>query len=140
MRKVILLCLIFVGMAGMAQTRVASYVAFAGAGSDTINEGGTRSYTFDLANHNVLQAADISLFMDRTSGTVTNTVRIYWSNNGTNWPGTAADSVDITGASADEFWAKTYTPCKGRFLKINVLNTSAVQAYKLYGYLRVYKK
>ena len=144
MRKILFLCLIFVGMAGMAQIKVASYVAFAGtttgANADTLHPATTRSYTFELANYDKVLGVNVALQFVRTSGTITTGVKVYWSNEGTYWPETAADSVTITGASASEYWTKNYTPQGGRYMKVKVTNTTAVQLSSLKGYLHVYKK
>jgi len=144
MRKLILLCLIFVGMAGMAQTKVAGYKAFAGvitgANADTLNALSTRSYTFDLLNHQYELGIDVFILLDRTSGAVSVGQKIYYSNDGTNWPATASDSASLGNAIIDISYALTLTPAKGRYMKIVLLATSAAQVSSIYGYIRTYRK
>jgi len=144
MRKLILLCLIFVGMAGMAQTKVASYKAFAGVitgvNADTLNALSTRSYTFELLNYQYELGLDIFILLDRTSGAVSVGQKTYYSNDGVNWPATAADSASLGNATIDIPYALTLTPAKGRYMKIVLLATSAAQVSSVYGYIRSYRK
>ncbi len=144
MRKLILLCLIFASMAGMAQTKVAGYVAFGGtltgAAADTLHELSTRSYTFDLVNYQYELGIDYTLFFDRTSGAVSVGQKTYFSNDGVNWPATAADSASCGNAVIDIFYSNTITPQKGRYMKIVLLATSAVQISAVYGTIHAYTK
>lgn len=144
MRKLLLLCLIFVGMAGMAQTKLATYATFGGtltgADADTLHPESTRSYTFDLLNYQYEQGLDVFILLDRTSGAVSVGQKTYWSNDGVHWPGEAGDSVSLGTATIDIPWAATKTVAKGRYMKIVLLATSAVQLSSVYGYIRAYRK
>lgn len=145
MRKLIILCLIFaVSMAGMAQTKVATYKAFAGvltgASADTLNALSTRSYTFEFANYSYEQGVDLAIFLDRTSGAVSVGQKIYWSNDGVHWPATAADSASLGNAVIDINYQKTITPLGGRYMKLVLTATSAAQVSSIYGYIRAYTK
>lgn len=144
MRKLILIPLLLIGMMSMAQTKVSGYVAFGGtltgADADTLHELSTRSYTFELTNYQYEQGLDIFILLDRTSGAVSVGQKTYFSNDGTHWPAAAADSASLGNAVVDIPYAVTITPAKGRYMKIVLLATSAVQLSSVYGYLRTYRK
>jgi len=144
MKKLILLCLIFVSLAGMAQIRVGSYKAFAGTitgvDADTLNALSTRSYIFEFANYSYELGIDVFILLDRTSGAVSVGQKTYWSNDGSHWAATAADSSSLGDAIIDIPWSKTITPAKGRYMKLVLTATSAAQVSSIYGYMRTYLK
>jgi len=144
MKRLILLCLIFASLAGMAQTKVAAYKAFGGtltgADADTLNALSTRSYTFELVNYSKELGIDYTIFLDRTSGAVTVGQKTYWSNDGVHWPAAAADSASCGAAVIDVFYAKTIANQGGRYLKIVLTATSAAQVSSIYGTIRTYLK
>jgi len=144
MKRLILLCLIFASLAGMAQIKVGSYKTFAGVltgvAADTLNALSTRSYTFDLVNHASEIGVDYTLFFDRTSGAVTVGQKTYWSNDGVHWTATAADSASCGAAVIDVFYSKTLTPAGGRYMKLVLTATSAAQVSSIYGTIRTYLK
>jgi hypothetical protein len=144
MKRLILLCLIFASLAGMAQTKVAAYKTFGGtltgADADTLNALSTRSYTFELVNYSKELGIDYTIFLDRTSGAVTVGQKTYWSNDGVHWPATAADSASCGAAIIDINYFKTLTPAGGRYMKIVLTATSAAQVSSIYGTIRTYLK
>jgi hypothetical protein len=144
MRKLLLIPLLLIGMVSMAQTKVSSYATFGGtltgASADTLHELSTRSYTFELVNYQYELGLDVFILLDRTSGAVSVGQKTYYSNDGVNWPATAADSASLGNAIIDIPYAVTLTPAGGRYMKIVLLATSAVQLSSVYGYIRSYRK
>jgi len=137
---ILFMCLL-VGMIGMAQTNVGSYSTFAGttAAADTIKASTTRTYTLNLTNYGVDQGVNAMLWVDRISGTQTFTVKAYWSNDGTNIPATATDSLSKSHAS-DFVYMKNFATAGGKYLIIKVIPTSATQVGRAYGWVNCYKK
>lgn len=140
MRKIIFIPFLFVALAGFSQTRVGSYATFAGAASDLTAVGQTKSYVLELVNYSRLQAVDVDIFTDYTSGKQKLYYRFYWSNDGVNFSATAADSAASTIHAGDKYYSKTLTPCGGRYLKVAISAIDSTQVAKIYGYAHAYLK
>nr|BDD47710.1 hypothetical protein 12 [bacterium] len=123
------------------QTKIGAYSTFAGAAGDTLTASATKSYTLEFTGYKNDLGADIQVWTDLVSGTATFGYKYWWSNDGTNFPATAADSVTSAKSHASD-WNDviSITTVAGRYLKISLIATSATQKSKIYGYVRTYKK
>jgi len=142
MKKYItLFSLLLIGMISMAQTKVGSYTAFAGttAAADTIKASTTRTWVLDLNKYQTDQGVNVELFVENVSGTATFTVKAYWSNDGTNIPATAADSLSKSHAS-DFVYMKNFTTAGGKYLILKCIPTAAAQVGRAYGWVNCYTK
>jgi hypothetical protein len=142
MKKLIFITVILlIGMVSMAQTKIGTYGTFAGTAADTLTASATKSYTLEFKSMDKDLGANIQLFTDLVSGTATFGWKLYYSNDGTNWPATAADSVAAAKSHASDFTGMiAVTTVLGRYAKLSVIATSATQKSTIYGYVRTYAK
>ena len=112
MKKLItLLILVFVAFTGFSQTNVSSvsadgyltagkYVSIWGSTSDTLTNADTLSYTMRIKG---VQTFDVNsqVYIDWVSGEAAYKVYTYNSIDGVNWSAKTADSLTITGVTAD---------------------------------------
>lgn len=136
-----ILALLSVAVITMAQTTTvvnSNYKTFAGAASDTITTGVTKSYILDLTQSSFpfkgsVYDYTIQVFGDHVSGTDEYTVKVHESLNGTTWGATAIDSLYIKGGS-DHNYLVTKTSRTARYIKVSVVGAVATQKARLYGY------
>jgi len=145
MKRIILFlsALFLIVAIGTAQTVIKTGVtSFAGTAADTLTASATKSYTLDLAKWTgKAVGVNVQLFTDLVSGTATFGYKYWWSNDGTNYPATAADSVAAAKSHASD-WTDVIqiTAIKGRYLKFSLIGTAATQKSTIYGYVLPYQK
>lgn len=133
--------MLLIGMISMAQTKIGTYGTFAGTAADTLTASATKSYTLEFKTIDKDLGASIQLWTDLVSGTATFGWKLYASNDGVNWPATAADSVAAAKSHASDFTTViNLATVIGRYYKLSVIATSATQKSLIYGYVRTYAK
>ena len=146
-KLVFIFALLSVALISMAQTTTvvnSSYKAFAGAASDTITTGVTKTYILDLSQTSfpykgAVLDYSIQIFGDHISGTDEWACKVWESLDGTSWPATAVDSVTSLKSAADHVYMTTQVSKTARFIKVSVIGASATQKFKVYGHLNIGK-
>lgn len=143
MKKMIfIVALMLIALGAMAQTTTvvnSYYKTFAGAASDTITTGVTKTYILDLSQSSFPfrgQVYDYTIHVlgDHISGTDEWACKVWESLDGTSWPATAVDSVTSLKSAADHVYMVTKTSRTARFIKVSVIGAAAAQKFKIYGY------
>ena len=136
MKKLIILlvAITFATVAGVSQTRISNRTTtVAGTAADTLTASVTKAYVLDFAPMTGKDAgASVQIFTDLVSGTATFGYKLHWSNDGVNFPATAADSVASAKSGASDYTAMIYIDSlPARYLKVSLIATSAAQKSKV---------
>ena len=143
MKKLIfILALALAGVNVMAQSVVGGLPNLvAGTAADTLTASATKSYVLDFKNYVAYKGGtNIQIWTDLISGTATFGYKYWWSNDGVDWPATAADSLASAKSHASDYTGLIYIDTlKGRYLKLSLIATSATQKSKIYLYPQAFK-
>lgn len=135
MKKLIILlvAITFATVAGVSQTRISNRTTtVAGTAADTLTASVTKAYVLDFAPMTGKDAgASVQIFTDLVSDTANFGYKLHWSNDGVNFPATAADSVAARGHASDYTALLYIDSLPARYLKVSLIATSVAQKSKV---------
>lgn len=146
MKKLVVILIFFmVAMNGFSQTNVPNvstdggltagqFVSIWGTSADTLTNADTINYTLRIKGD---QTFDIKsqVYIDFVSGTAAYKVYTYNSMDGVNWSAKTADSLTITGITADQMYgtALSFSDVMDTYKKIQIIQSgTAVTVPKNY--------